>query len=99
MIRAESGAEGDAVEETGASLVVSDVAAGWLLVEVADDEADADASAVEVAVDDGAAVEVCAGAADDAAPVLPASGTSSCLPASGSVPRPHFSPALLRVPP
>jgi hypothetical protein len=50
-------------------------------------------------MDDCAAAEVCAGGAEDAAPVLPASGTSSCLPDSGSVSKPHLAPALLRVPP
>lgn len=88
------------VGETEAALVrCSVVAADWLLTGAADEGAAADDTTAEVAEDGWTGAGVCAAAADDAALVLPASGTSSCLPASGSVSRPHFSPAMLSVPP
>lgn len=103
VITAGFSAENEVGEKTGVSLGVSVVAADWLLTGAADSLAGAEAAGA-VATGDGtvdvrAAEEVCEGAAEDTAPVLPASGTSSCLPASGSASRPHFSPALLSVPP
>lgn len=104
-VAAGSAAEEVGAEETGASLVASEVAVALLAGAGAADDAGAGADEAAAGADeagagaDEAAAEVCAGAADEAAPLLPAGGTSSCLPDSGSVLRPHFVPALLRLPP